>query len=100
MSVLQIGSHEHVIDKANALQRLCSFRNDHFPVGAFGFASVNGNDFAARGIKISLKPKDRTIVVNDAPENFTHFKSSVRSFPVSTSRTFHSCQSDPEAERL
>ena len=37
--------------------------------------------------------------VNDAPENFTHFKSSSKSLPVATSRIFHSSQSDPAVER-
>ncbi len=65
MRVDEVINEELVSDDPGFGDGVLTLRNNFLPVGAFGLAGVNGNDAAARGVEVGLKPEDGAIVVDE-----------------------------------
>jgi len=63
--VFQVREKKNDVHDVGEFEFVRALRNERFPVGALGMAGVYGDEAAARGVKICLKPEDRAVVVDE-----------------------------------
>src|SRR6185503_17062331 len=64
--VFQVGDDEHIVHYVDAVESFGCLGNQLLPVFPLGFCRVNSDDLSARGVEVGLKPKDRTVVADEA----------------------------------